>query len=523
MPSAAIENLQNIIVYILQEMTFIELANFDPNIILNGFKNQMDLVDKLKAPDEEVQMEKKSAECIVKLLFSVLTFILDRLNQSYPFETDLILKQFKFHMDLVEKFKEKKNEYQIHDMEISTEIDTKIEIDEEKENFKNVFFDTEEGLNHEINSQNAVDNQNTFNEGIECDDNPNEPVKISILNKEEKEHKKKIGLNGRSFTKHMDNFPELCILCDLRFTDSEKLKVHEDELHKDNNAFKCSDCEFESEYMRDVEVHFSAVHKKVAHFSCEHCDKIFIDLKTMLSHLKIYHDKVIEKLSCPICLKKCLRTNSVWDHMESSHSDFNYECHQCGKVLGSKYSLSNHVKNFHEKLIEYSSCHICGKKMQSQFLESHIERHLAKEKTFFCDQCQASFYTEFDLKKHKACHRHKDLVCDICGFKSNFKRNLERHRKYLHEEPNERPFKCEICGLSSKCKSSHRNHMKTHSTERKFACDFCGKGFKTPRHLKEHIKIHTGEKAGHCNECGKDFAQKYNYKLHMLKHHQITV
>jgi len=198
-------------------------------------------------------------------------------------------------------------------------------------------------------------------------------------------------------------------------------------------------------------------------------------------------------------------------------------CQKCGKALGSKSSLSSHIKNFHEKKIDYSSCHICGKKMMTKFLEDHVARHMAKEKTFSCEQCQASFYTEFDLKKHKASHKYKDLICDLCGYTSNLKKNLERHRMMKHEKPNERPFSCDVCGMAFKCKSSLKGHLKTHTEERKFVCDFCGKGFKASNQRKEHMKIHTGEKAGHCNICEKDFVQKYNYKLHMLKHHQITV
>ena len=52
----------------------------------------------------------------------------------------------------------------------------------------------------------------------------------------------------------------------------------------------------------------------------------------------------------------------------------------------------------------------------------------------------------------------------------------------------ERPYKCEYCDHSSKCKSDLNSHIKDiHKGNKDHKCEYCGKGFAQAGSMKKHI------------------------------------
>lgn len=141
-------------------------------------------------------------------------------------------------------------------------------------------------------------------------------------------------------------------------------------------------------------------------------------------------------------------------------------------------------------------------------------KYVHQTKQHKCDQCDKSFYYNYNLKSHMLTHTNeKSVICHLCGIfytpaglhahlrtgvhagQSNISKKkypsskimryychicvpvqrfslcseLTEHRRLLHKD-----FECEICKGWFSCMESLENHLKTHSNkERKHCCKVC--------------------------------------------------
>ena len=65
---------------------------------------------------------------------------------------------------------------------------------------------------------------------------------------------------------------------------------------------------------------------------------------------------------------------------------------------------------------------------------------------FPCPMCVAFFVSNVDMKAHLEAE-HRKYKCDICNKLMSHKRNVDRHRKSVHE--NQRGFGCPMCSYKS--------------------------------------------------------------------------
>ena len=75
--------------------------------------------------------------------------------------------------------------------------------------------------------------------------------------------------------------------------------------------------------------------------------------------------------------------------------------------------------------------------------------------------------------------------------------------------------------LNYRCKLKHQltRHLQIHDDpdDRKHKCEICGKGFIATQKLREHILTHTNIKPYKCELCNQAFSNFSGHRQHMMK------
>ncbi|XP_001865822.2 zinc finger protein 93 [Culex quinquefasciatus] len=162
-------------------------------------------------------------------------------------------------------------------------------------------------------------------------------------------------------------------------------------------------------------------------------------------------------------------------------------------------------------------CEICGKSLNSNYVEDHMNRHRGV-RPYPCNalDCGAKFCSSMALRSHTA-RRHSDgrHPCPQCSKIFTSTVALQTHSRQ-HEE---KTIFCEICNLGVRIPSALKTHMLVHTQQRDHKCEFCGKAFYTKHVLALHRRSHTGERPFACHVCDFSHAHRILYVKHMKKIH----
>lgn len=280
-----------------------------------------------------------------------------------------------------------------------------------------------------------------------------------------------------------------CSTCGLEFRSALKLNYHirtshsalpEFEHNIENNPMRysctiCSRSFFALSHLRMHEVTHSAppatscapmptistsvnVDKT---FACDRCQASF-RYRTLFERHRRMHEVGQEKpYSCPRCLMR-FETRNLYNHHAKTHKPGNDNRITDTVVVSSgdpvTSSISGTIASTNKSVLSYP-----------------------------CDSCSKQFASIESLTTHKAVHRSRPLVCDVCG--KGF-----THRKYyvVHQRihTGERPYLCAMCGKSFTQASTLTVHRRYHTGERPYTCTLCGKGFVTRTIMLNHMKKH---------------------------------
>ncbi|XP_026323791.1 RE1-silencing transcription factor-like isoform X2 [Hyposmocoma kahamanoa] len=195
------------------------------------------------------------------------------------------------------------------------------------------------------------------------------------------------------------------------------------------------------------------------------------------------------------------------------------------------------------------ACNHCHRTFPlQQLLELHIvSKHRAR--TVSCDQCDAKFFTKYDLATHQL--RHSDETPFKCsGCDRFFKRQslLKRHEKIMHSDllhekcphcpatflsteeleahqqkhsnTGDRPFPCSLCDKRFRLNCTLDRHLAVvHRNRREFSCEYCPERFSTVSKLTRHVRSHAGERPYPCKYCDKAFTKSHHYTRHVRVKH----
>jgi hypothetical protein len=221
----------------------------------------------------------------------------------------------------------------------------------------------------------------------------------------EKEKRKRKGMHPNTSAKKYKLFQ--CDYCDeaIKTTTSNKIKQHYDMHHCGRPIIKEN-------------------HEK---FKCLNCNDVFLFEDELNRHRNLEHGIKTNKNYCPQC-----KMSYVEIHKCQKAKD-GFPCEHCNKTYSSRQHLIGHIKTEHEKQLDFE-CSTCGKKVGTKSkLQNHVYRCHSQ---VTCEICNKEIANPTDLKRHKFA-AHKDTtgvwLCESCP-KSVFftKSRFDQHVKEKH-------------------------------------------------------------------------------------------
>jgi KRAB domain-containing zinc finger protein len=174
-----------------------------------------------------------------------------------------------------------------------------------------------------------------------------------------------------------------CNSCEFVAVSKESLRGHQ-AIHRPKlkgQVYECSTCfesfaDYNQLYRHRLKVHVELENKH----SCSFCGKTLKGASALRNHITLYHQASSSKLKCPFngCLKICVTTKQLQNHLKTHNEDAKEICSICGLVLANKHNLDKHINRIHLKLRNFN-CDICG---YCGFFKFNIVEHVS----FLLDQ-----------------------------------------------------------------------------------------------------------------------------------------
>ena len=146
-------------------------------------------------------------------------------------------------------------------------------------------------------------------------------------------------------------------------------------------------------------------------------------------------------------------------HLKNDKSN-GHVCPNCDLSFSTTFNLKRHIQGVHN-IIKNHICNLCGyATSQPGTLKIHIKGKHEKIKDHICYLCGYATSMLGTLKAHiKGKHEKiRDHTCEECGYATSRKHNLEAHRNSVHNIGVN--LKCEQCPYESYWRSTMAKHTR---------------------------------------------------------------
>lgn len=257
------------------------------------------------------------------------------------------------------------------------------------------------------------------------------------------------------------NIKYSCTLCGRLFQTLNHLRMHEVSHSSQLQQQPIQQLQHQQQQQQQIDI----LTNNEQTFRCDKCQASFRYRTLLERHKKIHIIGQDKPYVCPRCPMR-FETRTLYNHHAKTHKP----------IVNEQIIDNNQITNINNL-------------NSTSGINQSIDNKLLIETSgsYKCDSCTKQFLTIESLTSHKAIHRLRPLICDVCG--KGF-----THRKYyvVHQRihTGERPYLCAMCGKSFTQASTLTVHRRYHTGERPYICTLCGKGFVTRTIMLNHMKKH---------------------------------
>ena len=242
-------------------------------------------------------------------------------------------------------------------------------------------------------------------------------------------------------------------------------------------------------------------------YQCEFCSTKLKSTRCLYSHRQMHLD--YRRYQCPLC---GLRSNYVGNtraHIYKTHKVKNVDAIKLS-VENAKQSIEAYKKHFfslqskksvtNNAVAMNSSCNKTQQQGPSNVrLLSGVKRTPLKQSVRKCGTCSAKFLTAKGLRAHKkkvhlSFGRHQ---CPLCGFRSNYLQNVNKHICRVHLDENARAITLPLEDAKQTIEAYRKQQQRPADLGvRRYKCPICGIRSNYMRTMQKHVhSVHKDEKA----------------------------
>ncbi|XP_067640867.1 zinc finger protein 709-like [Eurosta solidaginis] len=326
------------------------------------------------------------------------------------------------------------------------------------------------------------------------------------------------------------NEPYKCYICSNKFKTKIFYKQHMKKMHNENiridlvnhhgKLYECKICYSYFTNRSTFYLHKKRKHPEVSTKKTSAVDSLTSEVKEKDVYEITEHGEYGE---CKYCNKKIpkmeKRTHERRHVYRMREKNKRFLCSFCPQEFRAEPSLRKHEKNIHfGELPEVKECPICQKKLDPNYLRTHLTTVHNSERKHICDTCGDSFKSQILLHSHKRLHMERNFPCNVCGKKFIRSYDLKVHMR-MHT--GEEPYACHICDRRFKVKVRLSYHLQQHAGIKR-TCDICGQEFNNVKQLKLHSYKHTGMPYK-CPVCNYGCAQRDIFRKHLMRVHGMSL
>jgi len=220
---------------------------------------------------------------------------------------------------------------------------------------------------------------------------------------------------------------------------------------------------------------------------------------------------------CVVCKTQC---DSNLEFQSHALTHLKIRCPLCNKMCSTGLRLTSHIRNNHASVIRKpNTCIPCGKSFSSSnsiWVHKKSVHKNTNNWPFKCSICSYGTEDRILLEYHmeQAGENHNEFKCD-CGKILSTQNNLDRHIRLFHSIQ-----KCSLCHKEYSTRNNLLRHMqRSHGRkrDRNVTCPYCTKKFFANWQLKGHLVVHDN-KTLQCSQCDYQTVFPQSLKIHEKRH-----